>query len=85
MNPNDIMTKKEITQRARNQLQYKYDSLVSNYSNSETNHKDNEEIIKDYKNKLDWLKNIKSKINTLFLEEFPDEPTDEEINNEVLK
>jgi hypothetical protein len=49
MNPNDIMRKKEIKQRAINPLQYKYNALVSNYSNSETNHKGNNEIIKYHK------------------------------------
>jgi len=83
MNPLDIMTKKEMEIRQKNPFQYKFNSLISNYGDSETNHKGNLEIIKDYNEKLKWLKSIKSRIDEMFVEEFPDEPTDKDLNNEV--
>ena len=81
MNPTDVMTKLEIEKRHKNQLQYKFNALISTLSDNEIKHKGNEDIIKSNNKNLSWLKEVESKINQMFNNEFEDEPTDEDIKN----
>ena len=75
-----LMDMKEIKKRLKNPLLYKMESLKSNFLDSEKNHKGSEDIIKYNTEKLCWLNKVETEINEMFLREFPDEPTDEDIN-----
>lgn len=78
-NPEDIMSIKEIKRRIKNPFKYKQQSLISDFKNQIKN---NTEDGINNKYDIQALKDVLKgkRINVLFKQQFPDEPTDQEIN-----